>query len=64
MSELRKLRQAVADLATDPVSRTDEEWYDELWELLEPVIDVRAERQWDAAVNTVSDPARDAGEVK
>ncbi len=45
MSEIGKLRQAVYNLATDDVvRRTDEEWYDRLWELLDPVIDTRAER--------------------
>lgn len=47
--ELSVLRRAVQDLATDPVCRTDEEWYDELWVLLDPVIDARAERQLAAA---------------
>jgi len=27
----------------------DEAWYDRLWTLLDPVIDARAERQWNAA---------------
>jgi hypothetical protein len=59
--ELRDLRAAVYNLATaDWIKRTDEEWYDELWKLLDPVIDARAERQLNAAVNAVSDPARNA----
>lgn len=41
--ELRKLRDAVYDLATDEDKVfTNEEWYDRLWELLEPVMDARA----------------------
>jgi hypothetical protein len=43
--ELRRLREQVAALASEPeaVSLDDETWYDRLWELLEPVIDSRAE---------------------
>lgn len=60
MSELRKLREAVYNLATDEDEvLTDEVWYDQLWELLDPVIDARAERQLAAAVNTVADETRD-----
>jgi hypothetical protein len=41
--ELRDLRAAVYNLATaDWIKRTDEEWYDELWRLLDPVVDARA----------------------
>lgn len=48
--ELRALREAVRDLATDDAEVLgDEAWYDRLWELLEPVVDARAERQWNAA---------------
>lgn len=43
MSELRKLREAVYDLATaEDEVLTDEQWYDRLWKLLDPVIDARA----------------------
>lgn len=56
MSELRKLREAVYDLATsDDEVHTDEEWYERLWELLDPVIDARAERQ--LAATRVSEPS-------
>lgn len=66
--ELRKLREAVYDLATDGTEVLDDEaWYDRLWELLEPVTDARSElvlrgltKDVDAAVNTVNDPVRDA----
>lgn len=48
MSELRVLREAVAALASEPETAElgDEEWYDHLWALLEPVIDARAERSF------------------
>lgn len=47
--ELRKLRDQVYDLAIDedPIL-TDEEWYEELWKLLDPVIDARAHRATEA----------------
>ena len=47
MSELRKLRAAVAALALEPETAElgDEQWYDRLWELLDPVIDARASAQ-------------------
>lgn len=46
MSELRKLREAIFDLATSAADAhlDDEAWYDRLWELLDPVVDVRAHR--------------------
>lgn len=46
MSDVRKLREAVYDLATDDDTAElgDEAWYDKLWELLDPVIDARAEK--------------------
>lgn len=47
MSDVRKLREAIYDLATDDDTAEigDEAWYDKLWELLDPVIDARVERQ-------------------
>lgn len=45
MSEIRKLREAVNDLADISTAELgDEAWYDKLWELLDPVIDARAEK--------------------
>lgn len=69
MSELRKLREAVYDLATDEDEvLTDEAWYERLWELLDPVIDARAERQLAVALNAWRDlddvPTHDAGEYR
>lgn len=61
MSDIRKLREAVnalADISTAELG--DEAWYDKLWELLDPVIDARAERQFTAAVNAVASKTRDA----
>lgn len=59
MSEIKKLREAVYDLATDEdLVLDDEEWYNKLWELLDPVIDARAARSL-AAV-----PTHDAGEYR
>lgn len=63
VSELRKLREAIYDLATDDElgdELSDEAWYNRLWTLLDPVIDARAERQLAAAVNAVADETRDA----
>lgn len=58
VSELRKLRDAVYDLATDDGEVLDDEaWYDRLWELLDPVVDARAHRALDA-------PTHDAGEYR
>lgn len=46
MSEIRRLREAVNDLADVSTAELDDEaWYDRLWQLLDPVIDARAERQ-------------------
>ena len=61
MDELRKLREAIAALGSEPETAElgDEQWYDRMWELLEPVIDARAERQLAAAVNAVADKTRD-----
>src|SRR6187431_250641 len=44
--ELRKLREQVAALGSEPETAelSDEAWYDRLWELLDPVIDARAYR--------------------
>lgn len=49
--ELSDLRLAVRNLSldADEAGMDDEAWYDRLWMLLEPVIDARAERQWNAA---------------
>lgn len=61
MSEIRKLREAVNDLAdVSTAELDDEQWYDRLRMLLNPVINARAERQLTAAVNTVADETRDA----
>lgn len=45
MSDLGKLRERIRALAldADEAGLDDEDWYDRLWELLEPVIDARAE---------------------
>lgn len=60
--KINEFRQRVHALLTEPETADlpDEEWYDRLWELLDPVIDARAERQFTAAVNSVSDRKRDA----
>jgi len=49
MDELRKLRASVYNLsARDWIKLTDEEWYEELWKLLDPVVDARIERSQQA----------------
>lgn len=60
MNELRKLRDAVWGLMNDGYGRglSDEEWYDRLWKLLDPVIDARAGQ----ALADV--PTHDAGEYR
>jgi hypothetical protein len=62
MSDISKLRTAVWHMMHDTYDAglSDDEWYDQLWTLLDPVIDARAERQLAAAVNSVSDEKRDA----
>lgn len=43
VSDIRKLRDAVNDLADVSTAELDDEaWYNRLWELLDPVIDARA----------------------
>lgn len=75
MSELRKLREAVYDLATDEDEvLTDEAWYERLWELLDPVIDARAHRalgtdvqpatQWVGSSTTTPLPHVDTSEFE
>ena len=53
--ELRGLRDAVWELMNTSygAGTSDEEWYDQLWELLDPVIDARVNR----ALGTVQDDA-------
>lgn len=61
MSETRRLRDAVnalADVSTAELG--DEAWYDKLWELLDPVIDARAERQLAAQARVAEERTREA----
>lgn len=53
-----RFRQELQALLTEPETAEldDETWYDRFWELLEPVIDARAERQ----LNAVSNATRNA----
>lgn len=64
MSELRKLREAINDLADVSTAELDDEaWYDRLWELLEPVIDARSELAL-AGIKESLLPLHDAGEYR
>lgn len=74
-TSLGELRYAVYCLTVDNyVKRTDEEWYERLWELLDPVIDARAHRalgtdvqpatQWVGSSTTTPLPHVDTSEFE
>lgn len=57
MSEIRRLREAVNDLADISTAELDDEaWYERLWTLLDPVIDARIERT-QQAVDKIVQPS-------